>query len=102
MKYFGPFTPSDEMERVDTPVGKSCIHCDERIDPLDVGYVFPPNDSLFHRACFMRGVLGSVAHQQHRCLCYGGTEEDDPALTTRQAAEAALEYYRRKLPWVRP
>jgi hypothetical protein len=46
-----------------------------------------------HHACFMRPIIGSVAHLQRRCSCYvrDAEEGDDPALTVRQAAEAALE-----------
>lgn len=43
-----------------------------------------------HWECAARAVLGSVGHQQGRCGCYGGTEEDPPGMTRREAARAAL------------
>lgn len=43
----------------------------------------------FHLACQLRQVVGSVGHQLKRCTCYGGTEEDPPGLTKREAAKLA-------------
>lgn len=43
-----------------------------------------------HRECLIRSVVGSVGHQLHKCSCYGGTEEDPPGMTKRQAAKAAV------------
>lgn len=45
-----------------------------------------------HYECDARAVLGSVAHQKGECSCYGRAGEDDPNLTRRQAAFAALLY----------
>jgi hypothetical protein len=101
LKFFGVryFSPAYEgAEHVDTPIGESCRHCDEPIAAGDDGWVLPPGKQPFHRACFLRGIVGSVAHQQHRCSCYvrGSNLEDDPKLTCRQAAEAAADYYDRR------
>ncbi|MEI6196534.1 MAG: helix-turn-helix domain-containing protein [Verrucomicrobiota bacterium] len=41
----------------------------------------------------MRSIAGSVGHQNQRCSCFGGTEDDPPGLTVRQAAQAALDRY---------
>lgn len=49
-----------------------------------------------HRECVVRATVGSVAHQQGLCRCFGGTGEDDPGLTQRQAARAAYEFMRRR------
>lgn len=49
-----------------------------------------------HWECAARAVVGSVAHQQGLCHCFGGKGEDDPALTKRQAARAAYEFMRRR------
>lgn len=48
---------------------------------------------LWHRECAARSVLGSVAHLERRCSCFGGdqTDGDPPGYTRRQAAKAALE-----------
>jgi len=98
MRFFGTRYSSSVYEGahgVAIPVGQSCAHCDEPIAPGDDGWVIPPEWLPFHRACFLRGVIGSVAHQQRRCGCFvrGSTCNDDPALTRRQAAEAATEFY---------
>lgn len=107
MKFFGIrySAPAYEgMECVETPVGSFCAHCDEWIVAGDDGWSLPhyggpyePKELAYHRACFMRSTIGSVAHQQRRCSCFvpGSTEEDDPTLTRRQAAEAALAYFDR-------
>lgn len=101
MKYFGHHyrAPAyDECERVEVPVGKPCAHCEEPIEVGDDGWVVPALNAReipFHRACQLRMILGSVAHQQRRCSCFvsGSQCGDDSGLTRRQAAEAALEYY---------
>lgn len=96
-----------------TPVGIPCVHCDEVIvegddgvvlpgggispvcDPFHDGRVFNEDGvpmCAFHRSCFLRGTIGSVAHVQRRCSCYvpGADEGDPPEMTRRQAAEAAV------------
>jgi hypothetical protein len=98
MKFFGVRYYSaayTDAEHVDTPVGASCVHCSEPIAAGDDGWLVPPGSQPFHRACFLRGIVGSVAHQQFRCSCFvkGSTAEDEPGLTRRQAAEAAADFY---------
>jgi hypothetical protein len=101
MKYFGWLHNApiyQDMELAARPMGEKCGHCGEVIADTDDGFIVPGFGSgatPFHRACFLRGIIGSVAHQQSRCMCFvpGSTAEDDPALTPRQAAEAALAYF---------
>jgi hypothetical protein len=99
MKYFGrrTFSPVyDETIRVETPVGEPCGHCGERIEAGDDGFVlpsYPQKMVAFHRACHLRGVFGCVEHQR-KPVC-DGTCRDDPKLSVREAAEAAVEYYER-------
>jgi hypothetical protein len=51
----------------------------------------------YHRECFMRQVVGSVAHQRKTCTCFGGTEAEIPAeLTPRQEAAAAVALFKSK------
>ncbi len=71
------------MNLMTTPL---CGHCEE---PL-----LPGEDIRkgLHIECMTRLVLGSVAHQQRRCGCFGGTEQEDPHLTKREAARAAYQY----------
>ena len=107
MKFFGrpyPYPAYDEVECVPIPVGVACGHCNEPIGIMDDGWVCPylggcsgPDELAFHRACFMRSTIGSVAHQMRRCSCFvrGSTEEDHPAMTKREAAEAAMAYFYR-------
>jgi hypothetical protein len=58
-----------------------------------------PRES-YHLACYLRPFVGSAAHIERRCLCYvpGATENDDPKLTKRQAAQAAFEAHERRQP----
>lgn len=46
-----------------------------------------------HKECLIRMVSGSKGHILKKCSCYGGTEEDPPEMTLRQAAVAAAEAY---------
>ena len=50
-------------------------------------------ETPFHFECHMRLVIGSLAHQQRRCSCYGGTEHDPPGMTLRHAAIEAFAYW---------
>lgn len=102
MKFFGSGYAYDWDEpKVETPVGAVCGHCGEPIAHDDGGCLLPcvglgeSKEIAYHHTCFMRTVIGSVAHQQRRCMCYvpGSTEEDDPTLTRRQAAEAARAFF---------
>lgn len=68
-----------------------CLHCGESIratEPFE-RYI---NGPVAHKECFMRQAIGSVAHIERRCSCYvpGAFEGDDPRLTKRQAARAAV------------
>lgn len=98
MKYFGEvFGCPLDMERIDAPTMAPCGRCGEPITRSCDGFAIPclgePLLIAYHRACFLRGIIGSVAHQQKRCACYGGAGEDDPNLTVRQAAEAAVKLW---------
>jgi len=64
-------------------VSSECPFCGEPVLPEE-------------SVCLLRQVVGSVAHQQGRCSCYGGDEGDDPALTRREAAAAAVAYFERE------
>jgi hypothetical protein len=83
-------------ERAATPVGVPCIHCREPFIEGDRGvYVtvlhaaMPPFSTAepAHRECFLRAILGGVAHFERRCLCFGGSDaDDDDGLTYRESA----------------
>lgn len=79
---------------IETPVGAHCLYCDETIEADDRGMTTncEGQEQPEHLECFMRQLLGSVAHLEKRCGCYveGSHEGDDPNLTPREAARAAL------------
>lgn len=91
----------EESRQVPIPVGKPCLHCEEPITIDDFGYITPVVEESgvrlvpYHYACFLRGTIGSLAHQEHRCSCYvsGSDEGDPPGMTKRQAAEAAVHFW---------
>lgn len=100
MRWFGPdtFAPMcDDLPRVPIPVGTACGWCAEPIEALDAGVFLVDGESPFHHACFIRQIAGSVAHQQRRCSCYGGrNDEGENGVTKREAARAAArEFYHR-------
>jgi hypothetical protein len=103
MTAFGSAPADPDIARSQTPVGEPCLRCEEPIAPGDSGYTMPyvaeggVAERALHRECFLRGVVGSVGHQQRRCSCYGGTLEDPPGLTRREAAAAAVRLYASKL-----
>src|SRR6185312_6492 len=75
-----------------------CFRCDEWIAPTDPAVAQSliseegPACIAYHYECHARMVLGSLGHQQGRCSCFGGTDEDPPEMTTREAAKAALAF----------
>lgn len=70
---------------VPTPVGQPCLWCGEPIAEGDQGQVMPvvQGDGRgavlrpAHRECVLRSVMGSVAHMEGRCSCFGGDDPDD-------------------------
>lgn len=98
-KWFGSWYPAPayiDTPDVETPVGAPCHYCSEAIVAGDDGWI-DSGGAVFHRACFMRNFIGSVAHIQRRCSCYvpGADEGDPPGMTLRQGAEAALDAHQR-------
>jgi hypothetical protein len=108
-KYFGRRAWGDAVFdhrlRMPTPVGEECLHCGEPIAEGDAGIVMPcielgedgharaPKRAQ-HRECFLRTMVGSVAHQEGRCSCFGGKDEDEdpPGMSKREAARAACQH----------
>lgn len=84
-----------------------CVYCDEPVlegERVEERYVVVQQTPLsretkevmcdvrlIHFECAARGTLGSVGHQLRKCSCWGGTEDDPPHMTKRQAAQAALQ-----------
>lgn len=51
----------------------------------------------FHRECAVRAIMGGLNHLLGRCTCCGGSEPPDPPhLTTREAALAAVNEWRKQ------
>ena len=87
-----------------TPVGEACPWCAESIEDGDHGFLIPTASidgeqvpmidgvpvRAWHRECFLRQVVGSLGHQEGRCSCHGGTEDDPVGFSPRQAARMAL------------
>ncbi len=71
-----------------------CVFCEEEVLPEEQA---PSMAQPAHANCLLRQVIGSVGHQLGTCSCFGGTEEDPPGLTKRQAAKAAAELFRRRV-----
>lgn len=89
-----PLARDSQLPRVAQPIGKPCAHCEEPIGPKDEGVMLSGSDDPWHQECFLRQILGSVAHQTRRCSCYGGDgNEDDDDLSRREAARRAVAYY---------
>jgi hypothetical protein len=66
-----------------------CVYCGELMTVAEVARAvistLPWGEVCWtHQACAVRQVVGSVAHQQRRCQCYGGTDDDDEGLTKLQ------------------
>jgi hypothetical protein len=89
----------DPELHVPTPVGMDCEWCDETIEKDDRGFTMPVMGSdltiYYHQPCFLRSVLGGLAHQQGKCTCYGGSADDmNPVgMTRREEAVAAVEMW---------
>jgi hypothetical protein len=73
----------------DDPLYPECPHCGEPILPWDDRLATDAGTRPWHRECLIRHLVGSVGHQLGRCSCFGGTEEDPPGRTAREAARAA-------------
>ncbi len=73
----------------------NCLHCQEPLIEGDSIAAFNNGEDAMHRNCMLRGVIGSVAHQERRCSCYlpGSTAGDPPGMTLRQAADAAVSLW---------
>jgi hypothetical protein len=69
----------------------NCPYCSEPLLPDE-----PVTDfarQWHHRECAVRQIAGSAAHQLGECSCYGGTREDPPQMTLRQAAQLAYDTF---------
>jgi len=90
----GPFAPiCEEVDRVPIPVGELCSWCEEHIEPdqngIEMVHGWGPGWEYrpIHQECLMRSVIGSLAHIEGRCTCFGGTMDfNEPRMSKRQEA----------------
>jgi hypothetical protein len=68
-----------------------CFHCGESIEEGEAR-IACANGPVAHRNCFLRGVIGSVAHVLKACRCYvrESTLGDPEGMSRREAADAAV------------
>jgi hypothetical protein len=97
MVWFGQRHPApaySDCGQTATPVGTTCVYCSELIAMGDDGWVYA-DGSIMHRECHFRGIIGSAAHQQRRCSCFGGGNGngEDEGMTRREGARAALDHF---------
>lgn len=93
----------NDEDRVEAPVGEECMECEEPIADgesgvlvmvgiwvEDVGMVesYP---APVHKECMLRMTVGSLAHLNQECTCYGGNG-GEYNLTRRE--ESKLVYRR--------
>jgi hypothetical protein len=76
-----------DTPHAETPIGETCVHCVDGFVADDRGVII--TNAPLHLECFLRTVLGSAAHQEGRCSCFGGTGEDPPGMSKRESARAA-------------
>src|SRR5437868_7060170 len=78
-----------------TPANATCVWCAEPILPGEDGVIWG-DARCEHIECSIRSIVGSVANQEHRCTCYGGSDDhEEKGLTKRAAARAAFENWQR-------
>jgi hypothetical protein len=94
--YYGGLAPLLSCGgRTKTPTNATCAWCSEPILHGEDG-VAHENGACEHIECFIRSIVGSVAHQKHRCPCYGGSDDhEEKGMTKRAAARAAFENWQR-------
>jgi len=105
IRWFGP----EPFARMCEPQNRSCTPtapcawCEQFFGEDDSGLLMPclTRDGAiympWHQDCFLRTISGSVAHQEQRCSCFGGTEPDeDPGLSKREQAEQAVKLWRKR------
>jgi hypothetical protein len=63
----------------------NCGYCTEKILPGEED----PWNADRHLECGLRSAVGSAAHQLKECSCFGGTREDPPGMSRRDAAKLA-------------
>jgi hypothetical protein len=85
-----PITDGDE--RIETPVGNTCVWCAEAIAEGDNGRIAPMGYTE-HRECSLRQVMGGIGHLvDHPRYCRGALGTD-AGLSHRDSALLVWEYF---------
>jgi hypothetical protein len=86
--------------RKDFPEGETCPWCEEVFQPGDQGQAMPFGGAVSgvtirhqHKECLLRQVVGSLAHLEGRCSCYGGSAIRPEDWTRRDEALAVWAYW---------
>jgi hypothetical protein len=66
----------------------TCTYCEEPLLPEEQGKM-----EGVHVECAIRAVMGSAAHQLGECRCNGGSREDPPGVSKREAAKLAYDTF---------
>lgn len=83
-------------EQVPTPLGERCTSCAQLVEEGDQGSFTDGGLYPIHRECALRDVLGSVAHLEGRCRCFGGDAEDEHDGDRRASALAVWRWVRER------
>jgi hypothetical protein len=89
VKWFGEPYPSrktpaamfEDAEEIPAPAGATCDRCGQPVTAKErgvVGAYFNMPEAVHHYECFLRPIIGSVAHQRRECSCFQKDEPPDP------------------------
>jgi hypothetical protein len=82
-----------------TPVNAICGWCHETIKGNESG-VDHENGCCEHIECFIASIVGSVAHQEHKCTCYDGLVDCQlNEISKRETSKAAFLHWQN---WGKP
>lgn len=96
----------ETAEETAMPIGMECMWCAEPIAEGDSGITIPYlaepgwRVAANHIECWLRQVMGSVDHLEHRCSCYKDRlfEHHEPPSETRADAQLVLDWLVAKNP----
>lgn len=90
----------EDAPEIPVPAGEPCLGCEEEIALDDSGITMPYVSSTeeasrgaYHIECYLRSILGSVAHLEKRCSCYGGTDSEG---YSREESRAVMDWLRKE------
>jgi len=103
MRWFGKSFHSPMYEgvpEVPTPVGDTCVGCEEKIVDGDIGVTIPwlghgpDGRASYHIECQIRSVIGDLDHQEGKCVCHGYYgPPTDRGMTSREEAQEVIRRF---------